>query len=86
MKPLAEDTPVEVERIQMEILRRMTPGQKMDCIRDMTMSMAAMQLAAVKRQHPDATEEEIRLRVISRWLPRDIMIRAYNWDPAVHGY
>jgi hypothetical protein len=86
MKPLAEDTSIEVERIQMEILRRMTPGQKMDRVRDLTMTAAEMQYAAIKRQRPDASDEEIRLRVISRWLPRELMIRAYNWDPAEHGY
>jgi hypothetical protein len=86
VKLLSVDTPIEIERIQVEILRQMTPGEKMDCIRDMTMSVAQMQVEAVRRQWPDATDEEIRLRVFSRWIPRELMIRAFNWDPADHGY
>jgi hypothetical protein len=38
MKPLAEDTPIEVERIQMEMVRQLTPAQKLSNLPGLTAS------------------------------------------------
>jgi len=31
--------------------------------------------------HPEASDHEVLLRVAARHLPRELMIRAYGWDP-----
>ena len=36
----------------------------------------------VRRQYPEASEREVFLRAASRRLGRDLMIKAYGWDPA----
>ncbi len=41
--------------------------------------------AGVRLDHPHASEREIFLRTAARHLDRDLMIRAYGWDPALHG-
>ena len=38
-----------------------------------------------RRLHPRADDREVLLRVAARHLPRDLMIRAYGWDPQDHG-
>lgn len=86
MRPLAEDTPIEVERIQVEILRRMSPGQKMDRMTSLNRSLRSMVRAQIRRRHPDAFEREIDLRTASRWLDPDVMAKAFGWDPRVDGY
>lgn len=86
MRRLADDTPIEIERIQVERQRRMSPGEKLDRARNMAMTAMQMQMAEVRGRYPSASLQEIRLRVISRWLSRDMMISAYGWDPAEHGY
>jgi hypothetical protein len=86
LRRLAEDTPIEIERIQIERLRRMSPGEKLDRARNMAMTVMGMQMAEVRGRYPEAPLQEIRLRVISRWIPRELMIRVYGWDPAEHGY
>jgi len=35
--------------------------------------------------HPEASDREVFLRVAARHLPRDLMIRAYQWDPEIDG-
>jgi hypothetical protein len=35
--------------------------------------------------HPQAPDREVFLRVASRHLPRELMIRAYAWDPEING-
>jgi hypothetical protein len=37
--------------------------------------------SGVRANHPDAPEREIFLRSAALRLPRDLMIRAYGWDP-----
>ena len=35
----------------------------------------------VRRLYPNASDHQVLLRVAARHLPRDLMIRAYGWDP-----
>ena len=35
----------------------------------------------VRRMYPEASDREVLLRVAARHLPRELMIRAYGWDP-----
>lgn len=40
--------------------------------------------AGVRVAHPDADDREVFLRTAARHLSRDLMIRAYGWDPQLH--
>lgn len=40
--------------------------------------------SGVRANHPEASEREIFLRAAALRLPRDLMIRAYGWDPERH--
>jgi len=53
---------------------------------EMARFMRALSEADVRANHPDAGEREVFLRAASRRLDRDLMIRAYGWDPQAHGY
>lgn len=41
--------------------------------------------AELRSRYPAATPREIDLRLRSRTLDRETMIRAFGWDPDVHG-
>ncbi len=86
MRPLAEDTPIEVERIQVEILRRMTPAQKMERMVSLNRSVRSIAQASVRRKYPNASAREVTMRVASRWLPAELMVKAFGWDPRAEGY
>lgn len=61
--PLAADTPIEVERRQIETWRRMTPREKAACVTGLTQASYAMTWAGVRHRHPDAPAREHFLRV-----------------------
>ncbi|WP_456331029.1 hypothetical protein [Fervidibacter sacchari] len=42
--------------------------------------------AEVRQRHPNADEREIRLRVASRWLPPELMQKAFGWNPKERGF
>lgn len=86
MKPLAEDTRPEVEALHVELMRALTPAEKMARMVSLNRSLRAIARAAARRAHPEATEREVALRAASRWLPADLMRKAFGWDPHVEGY
>ena len=42
--------------------------------------------ADVRRRHPQADEQECRLRVASRRIPAELMKKVFGWDPMEKGY
>lgn len=41
-------------------------------------------LARIQAEHPRESLREQRLRLVSRWLTREQMIAAFDWDPSTH--
>ena len=55
----ANDTSPEVERMQIEIYRQMTPGRKWQLMDDMYRLARQLHAAGVRMEKPHATDEEI---------------------------
>jgi hypothetical protein len=49
-------------------------------------SVDALAVAGIRRQHPQADERELTLRLAARRYPRESMIQAFGWDPREKGY
>jgi hypothetical protein len=53
----------------------------------MSMALAMTEFAirvsesGVRARYPNASEREVFLRAAALRIPRDLMIRAYGWDP-----
>jgi uncharacterized protein YfbU (UPF0304 family) len=86
MKTQSPDTHPEIERILIEAYRRMTPAEKLRKVRQLNEFGYRLALAEVRRRHPDASERECQLRVASRYLPAELMRKAFHWDPERQGY
>ncbi len=84
--PLPADTHPDIERLLIQRYRTMSPAHKAAMVRDLNLAVYSMQLAETQRRHPDATLAECEMRVASRWLPRELMRRAFGWDPEEQGY
>lgn len=80
------DTSEEIERRQVEAWRRWTPAEKLARMVAMTRRIQEIQLAEIRRQHPDADAWELKMRLASRRLEPELMRRAFGWDPDVEGY
>jgi hypothetical protein len=70
--------------VWLELLRRKTPGERLAMAFDLTDFALRLAESGVRANHPAASEREIFLRAAARRLPRDLMIRAYGWDPELH--
>lgn len=80
------DTHPKIEAFLIEGYRKMSPSQKLDRVRALTRAVQELALLDVRRRHPQADEREQALRVASRWIEPDLMMRAFGWDVRVMGY
>ncbi len=85
-RPGPNDTDPRVEAMVIEGYRRMTPSQKLERVRALTRAVQELALMDIRRKHPDADEREQMLRLASRWIEPDLMVRAFGWDAREVGY
>jgi len=79
------DTDPRAMEVWLELLRQKAPGERLATtlgLADLALKMAE---AGVRKVLPRAPEREVFLRVAARHLPRELMIRAYGWDPEIDG-
>ena len=76
-----EDTDPEALEVFLQLHRRMTTGQRVGRVFELTAFQESLQRASVRSMYPEAGEREVFLRVAARRLDRETMIRVYGWDP-----
>src|SRR5689334_4174030 len=79
MKTQSRDTHPDAERVQIELLRRMTVGQRAELMRSLTHTTIQLARRAIRRAHPEASEEEVGLIFIEIHYGKDLAdrVRAY---------
>lgn len=58
------DTSAEAEAVQLDLLRQMTPQQRIEKMCGLSHSVRQMTLQAISRRHPEYSEADIRLKFI----------------------
>lgn len=87
MKTQSLDSEPEVERIQVELYRRMSPRERLERVAAANRAVREMaRRRLLKTYGDDLSEREIKLRLASLWLDRETMIEVYGWDPESEGY
>lgn len=75
MKTQSEDTSPEIERVQIELIRKMSPAKKFMLVRSMTQTMIQASRANIQALHPDADESELRLLFIELYYGKELAQR-----------
>jgi len=79
------DTPIHIRKKLIAGYRKMTPQQKLQQVSELTKTVQQLALARIRKQYGNISEREQRLRLGALWLPRETMIRVFNWDPKEQG-
>jgi hypothetical protein len=82
---VSNDTHPDVARLLIDGYRRMTPEEKFQRVQELNETVLQFAAARIREQFAPHGEQELRLRLASLWLERDTMIRAFGWDPELHG-
>ena len=80
------DTHPKVQALLVEGYRQMSPSEKLECVRRLTLAVQELALADIRRRHPEAGPRELALRLASRWIEPSLMMRAFGWDVRATGY
>jgi hypothetical protein len=79
------DTDPRAMDVWLDLLRAKTPGERIEMAFQLTAFAIEMAESGVRASYPEASEREIFLRTAALRVPRDLMIKAYGWDPEQHG-
>ena len=75
------DTDPRAMEVWLELMRGMPAGEKLAVALNGAQFVLQLYEMGVRRMYPEASDHEVLLRVAARHLPRELMIRAYGWDP-----
>lgn len=75
MRPL--DTTIDAERMQIDVLRRMTPEQRLKSAIQLSHMSRSLLAEGVRKRHPDYDEQQVKVAVFRLLLPLDLFNAAY---------
>lgn len=80
------DTHPKIEAFIIDGYRRMSAAQKIARVTELTRTVQQLALVDIRRRHPTANVEEQALRLASRWLPPELMRKAFGWSVDKAGF
>jgi hypothetical protein len=80
-KPQSLDTSEKVDRLQFARYREMSVDEKLSIVADLNAMVQRIAFEGMRRRHPDASDDEIWLRLAAVRLGRETVRKVYGWDP-----
>ena len=81
-----EDISPEAERVLIEMVRNAPLWKRMQKVDRLIRARRILILFDLRCSYPEANTEELRKRLAARLLPREDVIRIFDWDPEKEGY
>jgi hypothetical protein len=81
MKPLSADTSPEAQLKHYDLMRHLSPAQRLKLAFDLTEATRALIMADLQYRNPDADEATLRRKFIARVLSREEVIHVFGFDP-----
>jgi hypothetical protein len=78
MTTLSPDTHPEIEKLQIEHLRQMTPWRKMVLVGEMSQTVRVLALTGLRQRHPDDTPAQRQRRLADLLLGPELAARVYG--------
>ena len=86
LRPLSPDTSLAAESILIEHYRGLEVHERIAIAMDLTRMADEIALEGIRERHPDATEREQKLRLAALKYGRELMLKAFGWDPLIEGW
>jgi len=78
---LSRDTDPEIERIQIELLRKMSVARKFELVAQMHETGRLIALTGLRHLHPDDSPAQLRRRLAGLLLGEELATRVYGPGP-----
>ncbi len=66
--------------VQRDLLRKMTPAEKLECVRGLTIAVQQLAFAGMRVRYPDASGDELWLRLAAQRLGPELVKKIYGWE------
>jgi hypothetical protein len=78
MRTQSEDTSPEMERVQIELIRKASPAKLFGLVRSMSQTIIQASRENIRRLHPDANKEELTLIFVELYYGKELanLVRA----------
>jgi hypothetical protein len=86
LKPLAEDTSLEVEELLLQRYRELEVHEKIALILDLSRLSEDAALVGIRERYPEEPDRRHRLRLAALKYGRELVLEAFGWDPLVEGW
>ncbi|MEW6213312.1 MAG: hypothetical protein AB1631_33755 [Acidobacteriota bacterium] len=80
-QPLFSDTDEKTERVLIELLQDVPAWKKLEQVEELTDTSRQLTLSGLRKRYPQASNEELRLKLAALLFGRETVIRAYGRDP-----
>jgi len=80
------DTSKEAEQAYLKLLRAVPLWRKAAMVETLTKACQELAVAGIRMRYPNASENEIRMRLAALWLDREMMVAMFSWDSKLEGY
>jgi hypothetical protein len=85
MQAFSSDTTPEAHEVYVRLMRRKTLAQRLEMVERLNTAADTMALARLRRDYPDDTPRQRRLRLQALKYGDALMKRVFDWDPEVEG-
>jgi hypothetical protein len=81
MSTLSPDTHPQMEAMQIELLRSVSPTRKMEMLAQLNQSAHLLAMAGLRSRYPQATETELKRRLAGLLLGEELACKVYGALP-----
>ena len=72
MRTQSEDTSPEMERVQIELIRKASPAKIFGLVRSMSQTLMQASRENIRKLHPDASKEELTLILVELYYGKEV--------------
>jgi hypothetical protein len=72
MRTQSEDTSPEMERVQIELIRKASPAKIFGLVRSMSQTMMQASRENIRKLHPEASKEELTLILVELYYGKEV--------------
>jgi hypothetical protein len=80
----ASDTHPSIEMMIVNGYRGMSAAEKFQRVEELNETVLELAACRIRQEHRAIDDRELRLRIAALWLDREVLIRAFGWDPDLH--
>ncbi|HVT03933.1 MAG TPA: hypothetical protein VHL58_11240 [Thermoanaerobaculia bacterium] len=77
----SSDTSAEADRVQFELFEKMSPSERAARMTGITLAVQQLAFSGMKVRHPNASDDELWLRLAAKRLGPELVKKIYGFDP-----